>query len=90
MVQKSGVQQLRLVVFPVIYREFYTSQVVQDFFHQQQLLQFCPKASRKGNQKSHVLAMTSPPTLICTLFNGEKGWELQGPNVNIVDTCKFI
>ena len=51
---------------------------------------FAPKASRKGNQKSHVLSMTSPPTLICTLFNGEKGWELQGPNVNIVDTCKFI
>ena len=30
-------QQLRLVVYPIIYRVllFYTSQLVQDFFHQQ-------------------------------------------------------
>ena len=36
MVQKSGVHQLRLVVYPIIYEGFYTSQVVVwDFFHQQ-------------------------------------------------------
>ena len=35
MVQKSGEHQLRLVVYPIIYDGFYTSQVVQDFFHQQ-------------------------------------------------------
>ncbi len=35
MVQKSGVHQLRLVVYPSIYDGFFTSQVVQDFFHQQ-------------------------------------------------------
>ena len=36
MVQKSCVHQLRLVVYPAIYStRFYTSQVVQDFFHQQ-------------------------------------------------------
>ena len=34
MVQKSVDHQLRLVVYPFIYR-VYTSQVVQDFFHQQ-------------------------------------------------------
>ena len=33
MVQKSGDHQLRLVVYPIIYK-VYTSQVVQDFFHQ--------------------------------------------------------
>ena len=35
MVQKSGVHQLRLVVYPIICDGFYTYQVVQDFFHQQ-------------------------------------------------------
>ena len=34
MVQKSGDHQLRLVGYPIIYHGFYTSQVVQDFFHQ--------------------------------------------------------
>ena len=33
-VEKSGVHQLSLVVYPIIYR-VYTSQVVQDFSHQQ-------------------------------------------------------
>ena len=36
MVQKSGVHQLRLAVYPSIYDGFFTSQVVVwDFFHQQ-------------------------------------------------------
>ena len=34
MVQKSGDHQLRLVVFPIIYKVLAPSQVVQDFFHQ--------------------------------------------------------
>ena len=32
---KSGVHQLRLVVYPIVYRALAPSQVVQDFFHQQ-------------------------------------------------------
>ena len=35
MVQKYGEHQLRLVVYPTIYKVLYISQVVQDFFHQQ-------------------------------------------------------
>ena len=35
MVQKSGVHQLRLVVYPIIYRVLAPSQVVRDFFHKQ-------------------------------------------------------
>jgi len=38
MVQKSGVHQVRLVFDPITYDGFYTSQVVQDFFHQQYVL----------------------------------------------------
>ena len=36
MVQKSGVHQLRLVVYPINYRVLYIPVVVWDFFHQQQ------------------------------------------------------
>ena len=32
---RNPANQLRLVVYPIIYRVFCTSQVVQDFFHQQ-------------------------------------------------------
>jgi len=37
MVQKSGDHQLRLVVYLIIYAGLFTSQVVQDLFHQQYL-----------------------------------------------------
>ena len=40
MVQKSGVHQLRLVVYPIVYRVF-ASQVMQDFFHQQYFSRIC-------------------------------------------------
>ena len=33
--KKSGVHQLRLIVYPIVYRFLFSSQVVQDFFHQQ-------------------------------------------------------
>ena len=43
MVQKSGMHHLRLVVHPIIYRFFFTSQaVVWDFFHQQHVGQSFP------------------------------------------------
>ena len=35
MVQKSGDHHLRLVVYPIIFADFFTFQVMQDFSHQQ-------------------------------------------------------
>ena len=44
---KSGVHQFRLVVYPIIYDRFYTSQVViWDFFHQQYDLKQLPSLPR--------------------------------------------
>ena len=50
MVQKSGVHQLKLVVYPIIYRLWDTSQVVVwDFFHQQYVYSVTfPETNRKA------------------------------------------
>ena len=42
--------QLRLVVYPIIDRVFYTSQVVQDFFHQQYFICVIKKSINKLTQ----------------------------------------
>ena len=80
---------------------FHTSQVVQDFSHQQYYSEnsaakkwrksmitppVLPSfASRKGNHKSHVLAMTSPPTLSFTCSMAKKLGNYQGPSFTIFD-----
>ena len=58
MVQKSGVRQLRLVIFRIIHRVLAPSQLVQDFFHQQ-YLQVNPFKVTNETKEHYIISNTN-------------------------------